>query len=170
MRILVGVIVGLLFAGAVFANDFVLKSTAFSNNEKVPILYSCDGKDISPALAWDNAPANTKSFLLILSSPDWSTGFVNLWIVYNIPSNVKMLSEGANQNLPKGALVGTNYYYETSYRGPCPPDDFKHHYVFTIYALDTVLDLPEGAEIDDVLDKSNHHILKQTQLTGIFSH
>jgi len=170
MRILMGIVIGLLFAGTVFANDFVLKSTAFSNNENIPILYSCDGKDISPALAWDNAPANTKSFLLILSSPDWSTAFVNLWIVYNIPSTIKMLPEAANQNLPQGALMGTNYYYEATYRGPCPPDSSKHHYVFTIYALDTVLDLPEAAEVDDVLAKSSQHILKQTELTGIYSH
>ena len=124
----------------------------------------------SPELSWSNAPSNTQSFVLILSSPDWTTGKVYLWVLYNIPGNTKELAEKANKDLPDGTLVGNNFYDEADYRGPCPPDTLQHHYVFTLYALDTTLELPAGAEAEDILNKIGKHILKQTKLTGVFSH
>jgi len=44
---------------------------------------------------------------------------------------------------PYGSQV-TNDFYDSNYDGPCPPPDYPpdvHHYVFTVYALDTELDL-----------------------------
>jgi Raf kinase inhibitor-like YbhB/YbcL family protein len=170
MRILISLIFGLYFSAAVYAADFNISSAGFSDNTTIPPIYSCDGNDISPPLSWSNAPEGTKSFALILKSPDWSAGLVYLWIVYNIPNTMTSLTEGANRNLPDGISVGTNYYNETTYRGPCPPDSLSHHYVFTLYALDTLLDLPTSIEGDDFLLKINSHIIQQTSLTGVFKH
>ncbi|POH33592.1 kinase inhibitor [Sinorhizobium americanum] len=109
--------------------------------------FGCKGKNISPALQWNNAPAGTKSFVLQLYDPDAPTGsgFWH-WTVYNIPATVTQLAEGAGNapaNLPSGAYGGGNDYQDTgatgvngNYGGPCPPvGDKPHHYQFSLYAL-----------------------------------
>jgi Raf kinase inhibitor-like YbhB/YbcL family protein len=170
MRAITSLFLGLFITSAANAAEFSLTSSSFSNNDKIPVLHSCDGKNISPQLSWSNAPSNTQSFVLIFSSPDWPIGAVYLWVLYNIPADIKELPEKANTNLPQDILVGNNFYSETSYRGPCPPDSIMRHYVFTIYALDSMLSLSDGAEVDELFSKMQKHILKKTELTGTFSH
>lgn len=171
MRSLIIIILGLTVATLALADDFTLKSPAFHDNERIPVLYTCNGKNISPPLSWDNIPANTKSFVLILKTPDWTPAKIYLWTIYNIPGDVKALGPGADQNLPDGTLVGMNFYYEANYTGPCPPDNLLHHYVFTLYALDTILyPIEDNIDPDDLLDIIKPHILKQTELKAVFSH
>jgi Raf kinase inhibitor-like YbhB/YbcL family protein len=102
---------------------------------------------VSPALAWSNAPAGTKSFALTMYDPDAPTGsgFWH-WTVLNIPGSATGLAQGvgnAAPTLPSPAYGGVNDFLETgttggngNYGGPCPPaGDAPHRYVFTIYAL-----------------------------------
>jgi Raf kinase inhibitor-like YbhB/YbcL family protein len=158
-----------LMTSAAFA-DFSLKSSAFHNNERIPVLYTCNGDNISPPLSWEEAPAGTQSFVLILSSPGWINEEIYLWILYNLPAKLKSLTQGI-KILPSGTQVGTNYYEETQYRGPCPPDKRVHPYVFTLYALDKPLaPIDDELEAPALLDRIKPHILKKTTLTGVFSH
>jgi Raf kinase inhibitor-like YbhB/YbcL family protein len=169
MRILMGIILGLFLATAANAATFTLKSTGFSEGKTIPDVNSCEKGDVSPELHWENAPSNTKSFTLIMSSTDTPVGVIYGWILYNIPSDTISLSEDVRR-LPSGTLVGKNSLNEMEYRGPCPPDGDLHRYIFTLYALDTTLDLSAGADIDEILNEMNGHILKQTTLIGTFSH
>jgi Raf kinase inhibitor-like YbhB/YbcL family protein len=56
-----------------------------------------------------------------------------------------------------------------SYMGPCPPSGQIHRYVFTLYAVDVMLDLPAGARKDEILEAIDGHILAQTQLSGTYA-
>ena len=47
-----------------------LTSTAFANQGAIPKLHTCDGSDVSPALAWTDVPANAKGLALIVDDPD----------------------------------------------------------------------------------------------------
>lgn len=170
MRTIIGVFLGLFLVMAANAAEFVLTSTAFTEREVIPDLYSCDGKNISPALAWKNPPNDTQAFALILSSPDAPGGIFYNWVLYNIPSDMKSFPEGFSEVLPRGILVGNTSIGDAIYRGPCPPDNLKHHYVFTLYALDAPLDLVEGADIEIVLLEIKRHLLSQAQLSGVFRH
>lgn len=173
IRILLRCMLGffiLFLAHAAISPTFTLTSSAFKDQGTIPALYTCDGKNISPPLTWTNAPPNTVSFALALTSPDWSAGSVYLWVLYNIPKDIHSLVEGANKELPDGIQVSMNYYNENAYNGPCPPDNNNHHYVFTIYALDKMLDLPYDAETDTIISHVDRHTLQQAHLTGNFSH
>lgn len=170
MRLLLSIILNLFIIMAAHAADFTLKSAAFLNNQRIPTPYTCDGQDISPQLSWENPPANTQSFVLIMDSPDWSAGLVNFWILFNIPSTMKELVKGANQQLPQEIIALSNFYNEATYRGPCPPDGNEHHYVFTLYALDKTLDLGSDVELNDLMIAIKGHILGQAILTGVYSH
>lgn len=170
VRMLASLILGCFLVMAANAADFVIKSSAFANNTKIPVTNTCDGKNIPPALTWTNAPDKTESFALIVYSPDAPTGgpFYN-WVLYNIPSSTTALNLN-DQSLPQGTLVGLNSYGETGYASPCPPDSLTHHYIFALYALDTTIDLPEEADVEQVRAAIKWHIIKETRLVGTYSH
>jgi hypothetical protein len=105
-------------------------------------VFGCTGQNVSPQVAWKDAPAGTKSFAVTMYDPDAPTGsgFWH-WEVFNIPANVTELPEGAGSkggSLPDGAVHGRNDAGQTMYMGPCPPQgDPAHHYEITVFAVDT---------------------------------
>jgi Raf kinase inhibitor-like YbhB/YbcL family protein len=148
-----------------------LTSTAFVHNGAIPAKFTCDGTNVSPQLAWSDAPAGTKSFALIVSDPDApdpkqpKTTWVH-WVLYNIPADSKAFGE-AMKTLPPGTLEGANDWGKTGYGGPCPPIG-RHRYVHTLYALDTVLkdlDRPTRAALLAAMDK---HVLASVELIGTY--
>ncbi len=61
-------------------------------------------------------------------------------------------------------------YY--GYDGPCPPwnDSLVHHYVFTVFALDTdSVELPDGFGGADARTAIEDHILSSATLTGTYT-
>lgn len=168
MRIIMGVIIALMLTTLANADDMVLKSASYKNNEKIPVLYTCDGKNIPPQLSWKSPPPNTQAFALILTSPDAPVGLFYNWVVYNIPSEVTELPE--YKDLPDGSLIGNNSIGDPIYRGPCPPDAQIHHYVFTLYALDRKLMLPSEADLDEVLPEIKKHTIESAEIVGTYNH
>ena len=111
--------------------------------------FGCQGGNVSPALAWSGAPADTKSFALMVHDPDAPTGSGWWhWVVYNIPASATSLAAGAGDGsrhlLPAGAVQGNTDFGSAGYGGPCPPPgDKPHRYITTVYALKVdKLDLP----------------------------
>ncbi len=144
-------------------------SPAFQHEGMIPDKFSCKGKDISPMLKWENAPAGTKSFVLVCDDPDAPMGTWDHWLLFNIPASVTELPEGvpAQAELPNGARHGKNSWGRKDYGGPCPPGG-THRYFFKFYALDTLLDLKPGASKKELLKAMQGHILAQTELMGKF--
>lgn len=147
---------------------FSLTSSSFSDRKDIPSLYTCDGRDLSPQLAWSGAPAKTQSYVLICDDPDAPSGNWYHWVLYNIPSAVTELPEGRAQ--PSGAVLGKNSWGRTQYNGPCPPASSIHRYSFTLYALDIRLALPGGADAKTVLKAIQGHVLGKTTIMGVFGH
>ena len=149
-------------------NQFTLTSTAFQNNQPIPTQFACKGENISPPLAWQNAPANTKSFVLIVDDPDAPHGTWVHWVVYNLPATVTHLDQ--HSDIKKiGGIEGTTSFNNIGYGGPCPPSG-THRYFFKLYAVDTVLNLGRGANKEEVIHALQGHILGHTELIGLFSH
>src|SRR5580700_3822445 len=88
-----------------YAADIALTSQAFANGITMPVLYTCDGKDISPDLHWSNLPAKTQTIAIILSDEDAPSGVFYHWVVFNIPAKTTELAE-AIKTLPHDALAG----------------------------------------------------------------
>ena len=149
--------------------SLVLTSTVFQDGEAIPSKYTCDGQDVSPPLAWSAPPNGTKSFALINDDPDAPMGTWVHWVVYNLPASVRQLPEAfpADQERPDGTRQGRTDFGRIGYGGPCPPSG-THRYVFTLYALDTVLSLAPGATKADVEAALQGHILAQAQFIGTY--
>ncbi len=144
-----------------------ITSSAFTEGNSIPADYTCQGKSSSPALAWSEFPAQTKSFALICDDPDAPSGTFVHWVLYNIPANVTQLPAGitTEQTLDNGAIQGKNGAGKFGYTGPCPPSG-THRYYFKVYALDSTLNLQPGATKDELLKAMQGHILDQGQLMG----
>jgi len=145
--------------------NIVITSSAFKDGERIPVEYTCNGKNISPPLAWQELPGNTQSLALIADDPDAPAGIWVHWVVYNLPASTNELPAG----VMTPGIEGVNSGRKTGYSGPCPPAGNPHRYFFKLYALDTSLDLKAGANKADLEKAMQGHILGQGQLMGTFS-
>jgi Raf kinase inhibitor-like YbhB/YbcL family protein len=128
------------------ANAFTLKTTSFDPKKPLPLKhvfngFGCTGENLSPALEWEGAPKEAKSFAITVYDPDAPTGSGWWhWTVVNIPANVTKLVEGASgeNKLPGESVQGRTDNGKSGYGGACPPPGNKpHRYIFTVYALKT---------------------------------
>jgi hypothetical protein len=148
-----------------------LTSTAFTEGATIPSRYTCDGEDLSPALAWSGAPATTKAFALIMDDPDAPAGVWVHWVLFNLAPDVMALVEGVppDPSPPAGGLHGTNSWRRLGYGGPCPPSG-THRYFFKLYALDAPLAaLSNSATARDVVAAMQGHILAEARLMGRYA-
>ncbi len=146
-----------------------LTSDAFKQGEIIPAKYTCEGKNISPAISWTDAPKGVKSFALIADDPDAPAGTWVHWVIYNIPFEMKNLPEAvpAKERLENGVMQGINDFSKIGYGGPCPPEGHgPHRYFFKLYALDAVINLGPGIKKADLTKAMKGHILKQAELMG----
>ncbi len=136
--------------------------------------FGCSGGNISPQIAWKNAPADTRSFAVTVYDPDAPTGSGWWhWTVVNIARQVTRLAAGAgdkdNAKLPAGAVQGRNDFGYAGFGGPCPPaGDKPHRYRFTVWALDTAtlpIDTGSGGALVGFMLHS--HAIASAQLTAI---
>ena len=150
-----------------------LTSPDFKNQGEIPSVFTCDGKDMSPALSWSQVPEGTKSFALIVDDPDApdpanpKMTWVH-WVLYNIPESSNSLPKGVKtENLPQGTREGLTDWKRTGYGGPCPPIG-KHRYFHKLYALDTLLpnlQRPTKAQLEKAMEG---HILDKAELIGLY--
>jgi len=140
-------------------------SPAFKDQEKIPGKYSCQGAGVNPPLSFVNVPSNTKSLALLIEDPDAPSGTFDHWVIFNIPKGTKEIKEGI---APAGANLGSNSIGKNTYVSPCPPPGNPHHYIFTLYALNTVLPLKNGATKTEIKKAMNHHLLAEAKITGLY--
>lgn len=153
---------------------FVLTSPTFTANGEIPARHACHGDDLSPELAWGTPPAGTQSLVLIMDDPDAVpvAGRVwDHWVLFNIPPDAAGLPEGVppEEELADGSVHGRNSSFQSYYAGPCPPSGQTHGYVFTLYALDTRLDLAPDTAKPQIIEAIEGHVLAQTQLVGMYT-
>jgi len=163
------------------AADFQLTSPAFKDGGMLTLKNAgnqkernpnCVGENVSPPLQWSGAPADTKSFVLLMFDPEGRGGLgVSHWVAYGIPPSVSGFAEGEvskdSPNYVGGkSLMGVGYY-----NGPCTPAGTGyHHYTFTLIATD--LDpktLQPGLTREEVLEAIKGHVKSATGLIGLFT-
>lgn len=142
-----------------------IRSPAFTHTQAIPLKFTCDGENISPPLIFGDVPPEALSLVLIMDDPDVPpTAPVKIWdhwVLFNIPPATREILEDST---PPG-MLGQNTRGAVAYGGPCPPDR-EHRYFFRLYALDTMLDLPEGATRVDVDQAMQKHVIAQAELMG----
>ena len=148
----------------VSSTTFSLVSPAFKSGETIPDAHTCRGADMNPPLSIRNIPFGTKSMALTVHDPDGVYGTWVHWVVYNIPPDLAEIKE----RIPPGTQA-LNDFGNFYYGGPCPPDQKTHHYIFTLYALNSFLDAVNEGATKDTLEKAMAgKILAKAELIGIY--
>ena len=152
---------------------FTLTSPSFQPHGQMPSRHTCEGEDLSPALAWSGVPEGTRSLALVVDDPDApdpaapKVTWVH-WVLYDLSPIENELPEGARRTeLGTGTRMGRNDWGRLGYGGPCPPIG-RHRYFFKFYALDLVLgDLgsPTKRELEDAMDG---HVVARAELVGTY--
>jgi len=147
-----------------------LTSAAFADGQPIPVKYTGDALDISPPLAWTNAPAAAKSYALIADDPDAPAGSWVHWVIYDLPPSTKSLGEDQSKvsQFKNGAKQGLNDFKKTGYNGPAPPPGKAHRYYFKLYALDKASGLPVNATKADLFKAMDGHLLGKGELMGTY--
>jgi Raf kinase inhibitor-like YbhB/YbcL family protein len=137
---------GLFSSGVtVTAPSVMTVSEGAFTHDTLPKQFTCAGKGaISPPLGWAGAPAGTKSIALVVDDSDAPITPYVYWVVFNISPATSALLEG---HLPPGAQVARGTAGYDHYDPPCPGPS-GHTYRFTVYALNTVLHLPNGTSLE----------------------
>lgn len=146
-----------------------LTSPAFAAGGAIPAMHTGEGEDVSPALAWQGAPASTKSFAVVCHDPDAPLvtpgryGYVH-WVLYNIPASATGLAEATTEH-----TQGVSDFGKPGYGGPMPPEGHGvHHYFFWLLALDAELRLEPGLGMWDLLAKVEAHTVAMNRLVGTY--
>jgi Raf kinase inhibitor-like YbhB/YbcL family protein len=132
----------------------------------------CGGENLSPGLAWSNAPAKTRSFVVFMLDPDGLLGQgVSHWVGYGISADVKGFTEGELGKESKRFIGGKGTRDNALYIGPCPPvGDAPHHYVFTVVATDLEpTALKPGMTRDEVYAAVKGHTLGGASIVGKYA-
>lgn len=145
-------------------------------------------ENISPPLDWTGIPEGTQSIALIMDSDEFAheadpDARWTHWIIWNLPPDTASLAERVATttevvDLGPNVRQGTNDVKTIGYTGPCPlPTTYRpvhgkvkvvFEYVFNVYALDTVLDLPGGATRAEFMQAIDGHVLSGGVIRGEF--
>ncbi len=136
--------------------------------------FGCEGDNISPALAWNNAPEGTRSFVVSVYDPDAPTGSGWWhWVVFDIPANVTALDQGAGSvggKMPESAIQSRTDFGSTGFGGACPPPGEVHRYKFTVHALGVdSLGLDENASAAMVGFMTGANSLGSAEITAVYT-
>ena len=143
-------------------------ATVFEPGKEIPSQYTCDGTNTVTPVTVSDIPPSTKSLVLIMDDPDipefvkqkFGIAVYDHWVLFNILPTMKMIDG-------KNGIHGKNSSGKNAYTGPCPPDK-RHRYVYTVFALDCLLELKEGATKDEVIAAMKGHVIAQAELMGTY--
>jgi Raf kinase inhibitor-like YbhB/YbcL family protein len=152
----------LFIMSVIVAKPLEITSPSFKQNGFIPVVYTCEGKSINPAVSIKNIPAGTRTLALIMEDPDAGKGTFDHWVVWNIAPGSTII-EGRSPG-----VEGKNGSGNIGYAGPCPPAGTGvHHYYFQVYALDVQLKLESGADKVQLKEAMKNHILAEGELIGL---
>ena len=137
---------GLFSAGVTVTSPSVMTvtSSTFLHGTIMPQRFTCTGpRRRTPPLTWAGAPAGTKSIAIVFDDADAPITPYVYWVVFDIGPGTSALTEG---KLPPHARQARGTAGYDKYDAPCPGSG-GHGYRFTVYALNTVLNLPNGTSL-----------------------
>jgi Raf kinase inhibitor-like YbhB/YbcL family protein len=126
----------------------------------IPREYTCRGAGVSPPIYWSGAPQRTRSLALVMDDSAAPITPYVYWVVFNI-SPAADIQAG---RIPQGASVAENSKGVAGYTPPCPAA--PHEYRFTVYALNTILRLPEPVTLKQAWTAIAAHAIARGRLTA----
>ena len=156
--------------------QLTVTSRLFREGEQIPASAAhrmAGGDNLSPDLTWTGEPDGIQSFAVTCYDPDAPTTVgASHWVLFDLDPAITSLEVGAGGKgrNPKGSVLGFTDLGDSQYDGMAPPpDDPPHHYIFTVWALDTP-SLQGGQTTTYAMFNFliRGHVLAKGELTGLF--
>ena len=150
-----------------------LTSPNFINGGKLPIDNTCDGKGISPALAWSGGSSKIVSYVIIMDSVpgplrpgEENIGNHFYLIIYNIPATANVLLEGSSDI----GTLGQNFQgKKIGYTPPCSQGPGIKSYNLYLYGISEILNLKNtDATEKNLLAAINGKIVSSSSITVFY--
>jgi len=139
-----------------------IKTQAFASGGSIPSAYTCDGQNSIPPFQFSEVPKEAKSLAFIVHDPDAPrAGGWDHYVAWNISPDTSGVEEGIE---PTG-VKGKNSSGELVFQGPCPHVG-EHRYYFKLYALDAILDIPEGSAKPELIEAMKGHTVGEAEVFG----
>jgi len=158
----------LVFSATSYAEQIEMASDDFLDKGVLPVLYTCDGKNVPPQLTWTKLPKETQALALVMTSTEKDKKEKVHWILHNIAPNTKNIPELMSK-LPAGAQVAKNSWGNTNYQSPCPDRGTAQSYLFTLYALNKKVTLPADTTPENILTTLKANTIQTGHITAIYS-
>jgi Raf kinase inhibitor-like YbhB/YbcL family protein len=139
--------------------DILVTSSAFADGATIPEEFTCHGAGSAPPVSWTGVPASAAALALVVVDPDAHDYYH--WVALDLAASSTSLDGPAR-------VEAHNSKGTTGWTPPCPPSG-RHHYVFTVYALDAATGLASGVDTDQALDAIDEHAIAHGTLTGVVS-
>ena len=142
-----------------------ITTTAIQANQFILPEYACDGRNVNPPLTFSEIPMEAKSLVVLFDDPDAPGGMFTHWVLFGMsPATLQVPENG----MPVTGKNGRNGYDKVGYNGPCPPPGQRHRYYFRLFALDIMVDLPEGVSRADVEHAIEGHVIDSAEIVGLY--
>ena len=150
-----------------------ITTPCFDEGGWIPDRNSGFGEDKSPEFYIEGIDAKAKTMMITLDdhSHPLQPGY-NHWIAWNIPP-----AECIPGGIAKGSVMEDPIHIEQGlaygkhcYRGPKPPFNWNHEYVFTLYTLDCKLEADKNSNKEDIFKLAEGHVLQKAELRGRYQH
>ena len=161
-----------LESGPTVAGFAFTSESAVAEGQPIAARFTCDGQDVSPALAWEGVPEGVQELALAVEDPDAPGSTFTHWLVYRIPPTATELPAGDRGWTgygPGSPQEGENDFGDTGYGGPCPPGDEEHRYVFRLLALHEPVRLEPGADRSEFDAAVAGFLLAEARLTATYA-
>lgn len=150
-----------------------ITTPCFDEGGWIPDRNSGFGEDKSPEFRIEGIDAKAETMMITLDDlgHPLQPGY-NHWIAWNLPP-----VECIPGDIAKGCAIEEPIHIEQGlaygkhcYRGPKPPFNWNHEYVFTLYTLDCKLDADTSSKKEDILGLAKGHILQRAEIRGRYQH
>ena len=147
-------------------SELSIISTDFEEGGEIPKNCGYKHGNEKPELDFMGMENEPFPWAMIMDDPDAMAAVGKVWVhwlEYRSPE----VDGDKNVNIIKWGR-GKNDFDVLGYGGPAPPDK-RHTYVFTLYDLDTRLNLKNGFSRQELEDAMKGHIIAEAKLTGTFA-
>ena len=154
------------------AFEFTVDS-AVADGEPIQVVFTCDGDEFSPTLAWSGVPEDAQELALVVEDPDAPEGTFTHWLVYGLDPALDSLPNAIGpepeMGSPRALRQGENDFGRVGYAGPCPPPGEEHEYVFRLIALRDALNLAPEATREEFDEAIEPHLLDEATMRAPYA-
>ncbi len=149
------------------SSGFTLTSSVVAEGGVFPKEYTCDGKSVSPPIAWIKEPAATKSFAVIMQHIAGPNDVHWYWVVHHIPIATHEITAG---DKTIGIIGGNSTNPDAAYAPPCSKGPGPKRYSITVYALSAEPTLSKPiVNRSELLDAIKNLTLDQARLNFVYA-